>query len=54
MKKYSLNGTGVKLSIGFHYGLLMWCEKAESGQQQVGAATLNICSLHYMLSCRAH
>lgn len=54
MKKCSLNSASVKLSIDFHYSLFMWCEKAELRRQQVGAATPNICFLHYKPSWRAY
>lgn len=33
MKQCSLNSTGVKLSIDFHYSLLVRCEKADLGRQ---------------------
>lgn len=50
-----LNSMGVKLSIDFHYSLLMWCERVEPVRQRVvAAATANICSLHYEPSKRAH
>lgn len=31
MKKCSLNTMSVKLSIDFHYRLLVWCERVELG-----------------------
>lgn len=44
MKKCSFNSTGVKLSIDFYCGLLMWCESG------VRKAASRFCRAEHLLS----